>query len=121
MMIWGDQKDPLACPAYAQCNNYSRTRDPSRFTTWADDMNVRSRCGAHATLIAYNNYPGWYGGVGDLTAQKASTQSPAQHDSRGFLEIGACGCRRTGTASRRTSVAARRGTVMASRSASLVR
>ena len=51
--------DPKNCPAYAACGTYARERDPSRFTTWADDQDNRGACYEHATLIAYNNYPGW--------------------------------------------------------------
>jgi len=56
----GPTNDEAACPAYAACNNYSRARDPTRFTTWADDKDLSGKCYEHATLIAFNNYPQWY-------------------------------------------------------------
>lgn len=56
----GPSNDLAACPAYGRCNSYSRARDPTRFTTWADDKDLRGKCYEHATLIAFNNYPGWY-------------------------------------------------------------
>jgi hypothetical protein len=55
----GPSNDERACPAYGACNNYSRTRDPTRFTTWADDKDMGGKCYEHATLISFNNYPGW--------------------------------------------------------------
>eukprot|EP00040_Diaphanoeca_grandis_P027128 m.153731 g.153731 ORF g.153731 m.153731 type:complete len:657 (-) comp30845_c0_seq1:445-2415(-) len=57
-----------ACPAYGQCNDYARARDPSRFTTWADDKDLGGKCYEHATLISFNNYPGWYNREGDKDA-----------------------------------------------------
>jgi len=56
----GPSNHPEACPAYAACNGWARARDPTRFTTWADDMKTRGACFEHATLIAFNDYPGWY-------------------------------------------------------------
>jgi len=58
----GPSNDVDACPAYGACNDYARGRDPSRFTTWADDKDMRGKCYEHATLISFNNYPSWYNG-----------------------------------------------------------
>lgn len=65
IMAWGwfnegPSSDVTACPAYGMCADYSKTRDPTRFTTWADDKDNSAKCYEHASLIAYNNYPGWY-------------------------------------------------------------
>jgi len=64
----GPSQHPEACPAYAACAERARSRDPSRFTTWADDMKLKGTCYQHASLIALNDYPGWYSHSGDVTA-----------------------------------------------------
>jgi beta-glucuronidase len=64
----GPTNDAAACPAYRQCNDYARARDPGRFTTWADDKDLGGKCYEHCTLIAFNNYPGWYNHGGDVKA-----------------------------------------------------
>lgn len=51
----GPSDNVEACPAYGQCNDYARARDPTRFTTWADDKDIRGKCYEHATLISFNN------------------------------------------------------------------
>merc|ERR1712070_1169785 len=60
-----------ACPAYEACSNYSRTRDPTRFNTWADDKDLKGLCYEHTSLISFNNYPGWYNRPGDKTAPES--------------------------------------------------
>jgi beta-glucuronidase len=65
-----------ACPAYGACADYATSRDPSRFTTWADDKNFQGKCFAHASLISFNNYPGWYNKMGH--AKYGKTFWPAQ-------------------------------------------
>jgi len=64
----GPSNDPKACPGYGACARYAQTRDPSRFTTWADNKKDGGVCYEHATLIAYNDYPGWYDHSGDKAA-----------------------------------------------------
>jgi hypothetical protein len=66
----GPSNDPKNCPAYAANGDYARKRDPSRFTTWADDKDAGGACYAHATMVAFNNYPGWYNRQGDPEAPK---------------------------------------------------
>jgi beta-glucuronidase len=66
----GPSNQAKNCPAYAANGDYARKRDPSRFTTWADDNDNRGQCYAHATLIAFNDYPGWYNHQGDPEAPK---------------------------------------------------
>jgi hypothetical protein len=39
-----------------------------RFVTWADDTDLRGKCYEHATLISFNDYPGWYNHQGDLAS-----------------------------------------------------
>jgi len=75
IITWGwfnegpsDKKE--ACPAYGACAAYARKRDPTRFTTWADNRGGSSKCLANATLISFNNYPGWYDHPGDLDAPR---------------------------------------------------
>ena len=53
----GPSSEPKACPAYAANAKYARARDPTRFTTWADDTDTRGACYEHATLISFNDYP----------------------------------------------------------------
>ena len=60
-----------ACPAYADCPNYSPTRGPIRFTTWADDKDLSGLCYQHVPLIAFNNYLGWHNQPG---GQECSTK-----------------------------------------------
>ena len=55
-----------ACPAYAENAARVHERDPTRFGTWASNKKLKDVCLAHATLIAFNSYPAWYGGTGDL-------------------------------------------------------
>ena len=55
-----------ACVAYAENAARARERDPTRFRTWASNQKLKDVCLAHATLIAFNSYPAWYGGTGDL-------------------------------------------------------
>ena len=40
--------------------------------TWADDKELKSKCLEFATLISFNNYPGWYNNFANLS-------SPAAH------------------------------------------
>lgn len=72
VLAWGwfneAKSEPTACPAYAACSKYSRSRDPSRFVTWADNKCENGACYEHATLVAFNSYPGWYHQPGDPTA-----------------------------------------------------
>lgn len=58
----GPSDDKRACAAYGQNAAYARSRDPTRFGTWADDKGLKGACYEHASLIALNNYPG-YGAV----------------------------------------------------------
>eukprot|EP01050_Picozoa_sp_SAG11_P010025 SAG11_NODE_985_length_6288_cov_53.468972_2_plen_111_part_00 len=55
----GPSSNEEACPAYAACSAQARARDPTRFVTWADDTDLRGKCYGHATLISFNDYPGW--------------------------------------------------------------
>jgi len=64
----GPTNDVKACPAYGACADYAKTRDPSRFVTWADDKDTSGKCYEHATLISFNNYPGWYNQEGNVHA-----------------------------------------------------
>merc|ERR1711998_327907 len=84
----GPSNFPDACPAYAACASYSRSRDPTRFTTWADDQLLRGACYEHATLIAFNNYPGWYSRVGDVTAPAKTWKAMAEAAHEGSTRSG---------------------------------
>ena len=55
----GPSNQPDACPAYKANADLAKARDPTRFTTWADDWTTGGYCYEHASLIAFNNYPGW--------------------------------------------------------------
>jgi len=70
----GPSSEPKACPAYAANAKYARARDPTRFTTWADDTDTRGACYEHATLISFNDYPGWYNHAGDINAPQIWNQ-----------------------------------------------
>ena len=64
-MTWGwfnegPSNDPKACPAYKANSDQARARDPTRFTTWASDKDLRDVCLEHASLVSFNNYPSWY-------------------------------------------------------------
>ena len=67
----GPSDDAAACPAYAANADYARARDPTRFTTWASDKDLRDKCLASASLIAFNDYPGWYVQPGNASAPRA--------------------------------------------------
>ena len=73
----GPSSEPKACPAYAANAKYARARDPTRFTTWADDTDTRGACYEHATLISFNDYPGWYNHAGDINAPQIWNQMAA--------------------------------------------
>lgn len=65
VMAWGwfnegPSNKAEACPGYAACTNLTRSRDPTRFTTWASDKDLGDKCLEHASLISFNNYPKWY-------------------------------------------------------------
>ena len=64
----GPSNDAAACPAYAANAAQARARDPTRFTTWASDKDLKDKCLASASLVAFNNYPGWYVDPGDTSA-----------------------------------------------------
>lgn len=91
IMTWGwfnegpsDKKE--ACPGYAACTNLTRTRDPTRFTTWASNKDLNDHCLEYASLISFNNYPQWYNDA-DPTEQwnsyangvRAGTSKSGQH------------------------------------------
>jgi len=71
----GPSSDINACSGYKSCSDYARGRDPTRFTTWADNGGKSSKCLQHATLISFNSYPGWYNQLGDLSAPKRTWDS----------------------------------------------
>ncbi len=56
----GPSDDPRACPGYKANADRALARDATRFVTWADDKELNSKCLEYATLISFNNYPGWY-------------------------------------------------------------
>jgi beta-glucuronidase len=87
----GPSNDIKACPAYGACANVSKTRDPTRFTTWADDKDLRGLCYEHASLIAFNNYPGWYNQFGDKSAPKRFWTEQAAGVRAGLSKSGAAG------------------------------
>eukprot|EP00928_Gymnodinium_smaydae_P073392 TRINITY_DN56601_c0_g1_i1.p1 TRINITY_DN56601_c0_g1~~TRINITY_DN56601_c0_g1_i1.p1 ORF type:complete len:707 (-),score=80.53 TRINITY_DN56601_c0_g1_i1:131-2251(-) len=73
IMTWGwfnegPSEHEGACPAYKACSDRASERDPTRFRTWADNHLTGSKCLEHASLISFNNYPGWYNKPGDTTA-----------------------------------------------------
>eukprot|EP00756_Hemistasia_phaeocysticola_P006893 Hpha_TRINITY_DN14039_c0_g1::TRINITY_DN14039_c0_g1_i1::g.44274::m.44274/K01195/uidA, GUSB; beta-glucuronidase len=63
----GCSNDIECCSGYKACSDAARARDPSRFVTWADNHLSGSKCLSHATLISFNNYPGWYNHRGNTT------------------------------------------------------
>lgn len=79
----GPSDDSRACPAYGACSDYSRTRDPTRtrFTAWADDKDLNGVCYEHASLIDFNNYPGWY-----LYGKKTPSDPHKKHLSKTFIK-----------------------------------
>jgi len=77
IMTWGwfnegPTNDEAACIGYKACSEHAQARDPTRFRTWADSRGSGAKCFDFASLVSLNSYPGWYGGVGDLSA-------PARH------------------------------------------
>jgi beta-glucuronidase len=65
IMTWGwfnegPSNDAEACPAYQRCADITTGRDPTRFVTWASDKDLNDKCLEFASLISFNNYPGWY-------------------------------------------------------------
>eukprot|EP01062_Namystynia_karyoxenos_P020950 TRINITY_DN17948_c0_g3_i1.p1 TRINITY_DN17948_c0_g3~~TRINITY_DN17948_c0_g3_i1.p1 ORF type:complete len:621 (+),score=193.70 TRINITY_DN17948_c0_g3_i1:76-1938(+) len=62
----GPSDKQSACDGYKACSDRAAARDPTRFRSWADNKEMRSRCLKHASMIAFNNYPGWYGDPGNL-------------------------------------------------------
>jgi hypothetical protein len=51
----------LALPRrYQTCTDIATARDPTRFTTWASDKDLNDKCLAAASLVSFNNYPGWH-------------------------------------------------------------
>ena len=73
VMTWawfneGPSSYQQACPAYQAMADRASARDRTRFTTWADSSKNNGACYEHASLISYNDYPGWYSASGDLSA-----------------------------------------------------
>ena len=64
----GPSSDKRACPAYGACAKLARDQDPTRFGTWADSSKLKGVCFEHATLISFNDYPGWYDFSGNASA-----------------------------------------------------
>ena len=65
IMTWGwfnegPSNNEHACPAYQTCADIANARDGTRFTTWASDKDLSDKCLAAASLISFNNYPGWH-------------------------------------------------------------
>eukprot|EP01061_Rhynchopus_euleeides_P009140 TRINITY_DN18285_c0_g4_i1.p1 TRINITY_DN18285_c0_g4~~TRINITY_DN18285_c0_g4_i1.p1 ORF type:complete len:638 (+),score=241.78 TRINITY_DN18285_c0_g4_i1:86-1915(+) len=65
VFMWGffneaHSEDDRSCPGYATMADTLRSRDTSRFVTWADDKKNASLCLEHTDLVAFNSYPGWY-------------------------------------------------------------
>lgn len=65
IMTWGwfnegPSDNAEACPGYAACTGLARNRDPTRFTTWASNNDLKDKCLEHASLISFNHYPKWY-------------------------------------------------------------
>lgn len=101
IMTWGwfnegpsDHQE--ACPAYAACAEHTRSRDPTRFLTWASDKLLHDRCLEHASLISFNSYPGWYFGDLSVPARQWNTLAAgvrAQYPNKPFVvsETGAGG------------------------------
>lgn len=78
----GPTKNADICTAYAEAAARIRLRvggfvptaanggqgTASRLVTWADNKRINSACLAHADVISFNDYPGWYSNEGDLDA-----------------------------------------------------
>ena len=61
IMTWGwfnegPSADAKACVGYEACAARAAARDPTRFRTWASNMELKDKCLDHATLISFNNY-----------------------------------------------------------------
>ena len=77
-----------ACPAYAENAARAAKRDPSRFGTWASNRGLNDVCLEHASLVSFNSYPGWYGGVGDLDDPKRTWDKNADGVASGTTKSG---------------------------------
>lgn len=66
IMAWaffneGPSDNGTACPAYAANADFARARDPTRLVTWASCKDFsQQKCIAHADVVSWNSYPGWY-------------------------------------------------------------
>eukprot|EP00929_Paragymnodinium_shiwhaense_P046435 TRINITY_DN23639_c0_g1_i1.p1 TRINITY_DN23639_c0_g1~~TRINITY_DN23639_c0_g1_i1.p1 ORF type:complete len:464 (+),score=91.85 TRINITY_DN23639_c0_g1_i1:234-1625(+) len=77
IMTWGwfnegPSNSEKACPAYKACSDAALKRDPTRFRTWASNMEKKDKCLEHASLISFNSYPAWYW-------EKMNLSAPAAH------------------------------------------
>ncbi|CAE8584769.1 unnamed protein product [Polarella glacialis] len=102
IMAWGffnegPSDNASACPAYAACAAQLAARDPTRFQTWASNKRTTDKCLEHASMISFNDYPGWYGAGREKTPHDAWTASAsfarANHPRKPFIisETGAGG------------------------------
>ena len=57
----GPSNDPGACPGYQACADRVLQLDKSRFNACASNKIGADRCSRHASLVAWNFYPGWCG------------------------------------------------------------
>ena len=84
----GPSANNESCPAYKAMADRARVRDPTRFQTWADSQKDKGMCYEHATLIAYNDYPGWYSCEGDLSCPERSWDKYASSVATGQTKSG---------------------------------
>ena len=73
----GQSDSAIAVPSYVAMAKAFRARDPSRLITWASNRKKRDLALAHADVISFNDYPGWYGGATDKVDVAASWRDNA--------------------------------------------
>jgi len=83
----GPSDQALACPAYRQCADAIRDRDPagSRFITYASHKRLDDVCLDAVSMVSFNTYPGWYSKAephrywNHVAAELASGSVPGAH------------------------------------------
>lgn len=78
-----------ACGAYGENSARARQRDHSRFVSWASNAATRDACLEHASLLAFNAYPGWYDHRRDATEPAKLWPKLAETVRRGATASGA--------------------------------
>merc|ERR550514_1977707 len=70
----GEDFDASACPLYADLAQRYRDWKVGGLVTWASNTYERDQCLAHADVVSFNTYPGWYTGLDQPPSQSVPAE-----------------------------------------------